>query len=157
MEKNKVIEKLEEIIGSDATTFVCGSIIDSGTERCSLTEHCGSVYGIAIKLDNESEKKLLFDAVKDNKDAKENFEINNWKTIGDNFYPLYWGKDEYMGSRLTAHTKKRDTTGVIQLPNKKYLQNKTIIYGVVECTNYDKHEKTIIEEFPCIFKVKKNQ
>ena len=109
MIKNKVIEILEKEVGTDALPFISGIVDNPGTDECGLSEGRGSVYGFAVKLTDE-EKQKLFNC-RDKKDLC----IDDWKAIGDNYYPLYWGKDINMGARLHSHTKSSKSTGTIQL------------------------------------------
>lgn len=102
MKKNVVIEKLEKIAGTNKVDFFSGKILNVGTEECELSNktEIGSVYGIAINISNPSDKKQIFNCLKNNNRKIE--KIEDWKEIGDNFYPLYWGKDSYMGKRLNG-------------------------------------------------------
>ena len=52
MEKNIVIQTLENIIGTDKIDFISGEIIEPGTDNCKLSDYRGCVYGFAIWLDD---------------------------------------------------------------------------------------------------------
>lgn len=56
MRKNAVVEALEEIVGTDAIEYISGDVLDVGTESCHLLEKRGSVYGIAIKVEKQSDR-----------------------------------------------------------------------------------------------------
>lgn len=100
MFRNKVIEILEIYVGQERITFISGEILKIGTKDCHLSEDRGSVYGIAVAIEDEREKALIFQHLNER-----SIQLEQWNPIGDNFYPLYWGKDCNMGSRLKVHTK----------------------------------------------------
>jgi hypothetical protein len=152
MEKNIIVLTIEKTVGTDKIEFISGEIVNAGNNNCKLSGPFGSVYGIAIKLENE-------DAINDvwkktTKFRKKNAVQTNWKSLGDNYYPLYWGKDKALGSRLFAHTKSQKSTGTIQL-NKIKLQDYNIIYGAIQCINMETHEAKIHERYPDILKTSK--
>lgn len=150
MIKNKVIEILEKEVGTDVLSFISGSIYKPGTNDCNLSEGRGSVYGIAVKLSNNDELNCVFV-----KCDKKNMKISDWKSIGDDYYPLYWGKDVNMGARLYSHTKASKSTGTIQLNDRTELEGKDIIYGAIPCSNYEEIEKRLHKKYPDIYKTKK--
>lgn len=151
MIKNRIIEILEKEVGTDALPFISGTIDNPGTDECKLSEGRGSVYGIAIKITSKEEKIALFNC----KDA-EIKGIDDWKSLGDDYYPLYWGKDINMGARLHSHTKASKSTGTCQLNSRKELENKDIIYGAMPCSNYKKIEDRLHKKYPCIYKTRKS-
>ncbi len=53
MEKNEVIEILEKIVGTDKIEFISGNVLNVATSSCELSGERGSVYGIAIELNNQ--------------------------------------------------------------------------------------------------------
>lgn len=154
MDKNLVIKIMRKKIGSDETSFVCGDVLAPGTNDCSTSDDCGSVYGFAIKINSLKHKKEVFDAAQKAQDIQDDLTLQKWHTIGDHFYPLYWGKDKYMGSRITAHTKEYKGTRSIQLNAKTYLAGETIIFGVIQCSNCEKHESEIRNAYKDILKNK---
>ena len=121
--ENLIIKKLKEVVNGNDTSYVCGSVLKPGTDECDLTDNCGSVYGFAIKIENETDKHELFEAANKNGDIKEGIDEKSWNPIDDSYYPLYWGKDKYMGARINAHMNNYKSTGTIQLNMKKYLRN----------------------------------
>lgn len=149
MIKNKVIEILEREVGTDALTFISGTVDNPGTDKCSLSEGRGSVYGFAVKL-TDGEKEKLFEC-RDDKDLC----IGEWKSIGNNYYPLYWGKDINMGARLHSHTKSSKSTGTIQLNAREELENKEIIYGAMSCSGCKEIEDKLHKKYPDIYKTRK--
>ena len=152
MKKNQIIQKLEEIIGTDKIGFISGDIENPGTENCKLQTCRGSVYGIAIRLEGD-EITSFYDSIPIK--HKNNTKINHWISIGDKYYPLYWGKDINLGSRPYAHTKSMKSTGTLQLNDINELKGKKLIFGAMPCINYELHEKEIREQFPDILKTTK--
>lgn len=145
---NEVVEILKKYTGIDKIDFISGEILNVGTANCKLSGKNGSVYGIAIKLeDNEVENYFR-------EFNEKGINHEDWESIGNNFYPLYWGKDQNMGSRLYAHIKSPKGTGSLQLNNRGGLENREIIYGAVPCLNSDKIEKLIRKNYPDILKTK---
>lgn len=156
MDKNIVVETLQKIIGNDQIDFISGEINGVGTKDCSLSDERGCVYGIAIKIDEESIAKDIFKKI-----PKRNKKISNvseWQPIdGSKYYPLYWGKDINMGSRLHSHTKNSKTTHSIQLNTLSVLFDKEIIYGAVPCENRETHEKELHKSYKCLLKTVKTK
>ncbi|MBR1676007.1 MAG: hypothetical protein IJ706_01700 [Clostridia bacterium] len=155
MEKNVVIKCLEEIVGTDALPYLSGEIEGCGTEHCRLTEDRGSVYGVAVKINDENEKSDIFNAIKKDVDVLSLKTVDEWQSIGNNFYPLYWGKDINMGIRLHSHTKMMKSTGTLQLNKLVFLINKEVIYGAYPCLKYDEKEKKLRNRYPDLLKTKK--
>lgn len=151
MEKNPVVEILEKIVGTDKIDFISGDILDVGTGECKLSDERGSVYGIAIQIKDENDKEKVFDAVSESRRKLEN--ADQWKAITDDFYPLYWGEDINMGSRLFSHTKTMKSTGTLQL-NKisSVLGEHRMIYGAVPCLNRLTNEDKLHERYADLLK-----
>ena len=122
MRINKVVEILLKETGTDYLQFISGEILNPGTDECKLSEENGSVYGIAIKLITQEEKEEIF-ACRDYNEMK----IDDWKSIGADYYPLYWGKSLYLKSRLQDHTTKHRGKRSLQLNERKELKNKHLI------------------------------
>lgn len=154
MEKNPVVEILEEIVGTDKIDFISGDILDVGTDECKLSDERGSVYGIAIQIKDENDKEKVFDAVLESRRKLEN--ADQWKAITDDFYPLYWGKDVNMGSRLFSHTKIMKSTGTLQLNTiSSALGKHRIIYGAVPCLNRLANEDKLHKQYADLLKTVK--
>lgn len=142
MELNIVVKKLIEIVGTDKIEYISGIINSVGSCECALSDTRGSVYGIAIKLENESDKMDAFSVTEGRRKTQD---IKEWEPIKDNWYPLYWGKDKNMGARLTSHCHALTSTATLQLCN--IALKGEIIYGALPCVNYDTHERTLISRF----------
>ena len=153
MEKNAVISIIEKIVGTDKIEYISGEIQNCGTKHCKLSEIRGAVYGIAIKLER-SQKSSFFCDIEE--DLRNNTKEQEWISIGDDYYPLYWGKDKNMGLRLHAHTKTMKSTGTLQLNSNtmSFLKDKEIIYGAIPCMNYEKNEEKLHKRYPDILKTK---
>ena len=158
MRKNAVVEALEEIVGTDAIEYISGEVLDVGTESCHLSEKRGSVYGIAIKVEKQSDRTEIMKKLKDSM-GKRIGGVGDWKPIRGNYYPLYCGKDINMGIRLHSHTKSMKSTGTLQLNSvdKNALENYRIIYGALPCINFEAHEEELHAEYPDLLKTKKSK
>lgn len=156
MEKNRIIQQIEIVAGTNRIEFISGTVNACGTKECILSDERGSVYGIAVEL-NEEEKLILFKEINKSQHKGKFFPklVIEWKTIGDNYYPLYWGKDINMGVRLHAHTKEMKSTGTLQLNNLNLLKGKNVIYGAIPCLEYDSIEKNLHNKFPDVLKTLK--
>lgn len=146
---NKVVDILLKEVGTDHLQFISGEILNPGNDECCLTEGRGSVYGIAIKLSLE-EKENFFE-----NNEKDDITVDNWISIGEDYYPLYWGKDINMGARLHSHTKTSESTGTIRLNKRTELRGKTVIFGAVPCSNYAEIERRLRQKYPDIYKTHK--
>lgn len=153
MEKNQIVEILERVIGTDKIEYISGNIENIGTNECQLSNERGSVYGFAILIESEKDKIEIFNKLS-YINKLTSIKVEDRKTIGDNFYPLYWGKDVNMGIRLFSHTKVMKSTGTLQLCNQDYniLENRHIIYGALPCINYSDNEKKLKKKYPDILK-----
>lgn len=154
MEKNPVVEILENIVDTDKIDFIGGDILGVGTDECRLSDERGSVYGIAIQIKDKNDKETVFNAVSKSRRKLEN--ADQWKEITNDFYPLYWGKDVNMGSRLFSHTKTMKSTGTLQLNTiSSVLGEHRIIYGAVPCLNRLTNEDKLHERYADLLKTVK--
>ncbi len=160
MEENQVIKVLSDIAKDNKVTYISGTIEDCGTNNCKLSSERGGVYGIAVKLNTDEEKKELYNALNNDathKTKKFPKSIDDWKTIGDDCYPLYWGKDQKLGSRLYDHTKKHSGKYTLQLDSLGILKGKTVIYGAILCLNKKTVERKLHVEYPDVLKTVKGK
>lgn len=151
MEKNEVIMVLEDVAGDKKFDFISGTINNPGLSSCSLTDKRGAVYGFAVKLEDKEVAGFLKQC--DNK----NINKNKWIALGNSYYPLYWGKDKNIGTRLHAHTKSHKKNASIQINNREFLMDKEIIYGAILCMDCVKIEKRLKEKFPDVLMTKMNK
>ena len=115
---------------------------------CKLDKKYGGVYGIAVRLSPSDTSAFV---TKNNLNHKNIKSISDWKSIGDDFYPLYWGKDSRLGSRIYAHLNKYKGTGAANLCKHKELQGKEVIFGICICNDYEKGEKNLHRAFPALY------
>ena len=151
MEINKVVETLLKIVGTDAVGFISGKIISPGVSGLTkLEEGRGSVYGLAVFIEKTEDLQKIYEDIP--LEHKNSTKLDDWKSIGDNYYPLYWGRDINFGARLYSHTKTVASTGTIQIDSINALKDKTIIYGAIPCINQAKHESRVRETYKDILK-----
>jgi hypothetical protein len=148
---NKIVEKIKAEC-TVSVDYMEGNIIDISKDSCKLSSRSGAVYGFAVKIMDEEEKQEIFDEL----NCKD-MVIDDWVSIGDDLYPLYWGKEQNLGSRVFTHTRSPRSTGSIQLNKDKYgvLVGKEVLYGSVLCDiNYSVFENSIRSKYPDILKTK---
>lgn len=155
---NKVTRVIKNIIKKNnflVNDCFYGKINIIGNEKCILQEQIkmGGVYGISIKIDNSSNKQEILSKINKLSNST-SITINQWKEIDNGYYPLYWGIDSYLGSRIHAHIKQSNTTRAIHLSNSRYsfLEEYEVVYGAVLCENKEKIEKKLKEEYPDVLK-----
>lgn len=150
---NKVIETMRAVLSGQVVDCLAGTI-NYNQERLSLGSR-GGVYGIAIKLE-ENEKKNFFNNYNEKINGKNQVLLDKWVSLGDDYYPLYWGKDSNLGFRLFSHIHTRESTGTLQLDSRDYLQQyikeNKIIYGAVLCNDISGCEEKLRNAYPDIFK-----
>ena len=150
---NKVVETMRAILSSQIVDCLAGTI-NYNQEKLSLGSR-GGVYGFAIKLDKE-ERVKFFNNYNEKKTSKNKVLINKWMSLGDDYYPLYWGKDSNLGFRLFDHIHTRGSTGTLQLDSRvylrQYIKENKIIYGAVLCNDISGCEKKLRSEYPDIFR-----
>lgn len=107
---------------------------DNNDEKYKINRQIACVYGFWIDL-REAKKKKVF---------KET-DCGDIKPIVDNWYPLYWGKDIYPGSRINAHITEPKGTGTMELSKYSSLENCKIICGgiLVELKSYEMFEQNL--------------
>lgn len=150
---NKVVETMRVILSGQVFDCLAGTI-NYNQESLSLGSR-GGVYGIAIKL-KENEKVIFFNNYNEKKIGRNKVILDEWVSIGDDYYPLYWGKDSNLGFRLFSHIHTRESTGTLQLDSREFLQRyikeNKIIYGAVLCNNISGCEEILRNEYPDIFR-----
>ena len=134
----------------DENSFLEGTVDNSGTTACALSDERGGVYGFAIELTKTQKKKFFKDIVKAGFNRRIQ-NLDNWTPITDNYYPLYWGKDVNLGFRLYEHTKASQTCASIALCRSEFAGYK-IIYGAVLCKNRDVYENILHYDYPDLLK-----
>lgn len=119
----------------------------------------GSVYGFFVSLLPE-DADLLFNEAK-SKNALALSSRHEFKPIIDNIYPLYWGKDKSLGSRINGHIMNPDGkeqgkagTGLVRLCAYLTLQNKEIGVFAIVVNDYSGFELRIRSIYPDVLKTK---
>ncbi len=145
---NQVVATLKTVLSNKLVDCLAGTI-KYNQGNLSL-ESRGGVYGIAIKLDKKRKKDFF-----QKYNEKDIITFEEWKSIGDYYYPLYWGKDSNLGFRLFSHIHTRDSLGTLQLDSRQYLNQYfdkgKIIYGAVLCNKISCCETELRNTFPDIF------
>ena len=153
-----LIRRMREILTENGHQEVClAGEVTRGNGRLSLSFPVG-VYGFSAEL---IEPEELFVEARA-KGLSRLGDINEFMPIcGTQQYPLYWGIDKYIGSRLYAHLAGRDkykTTGLIRLKIYESLCGKKIYCAVVIVKDTDTAEVIeglLKERFPDLLKTTK--
>ena len=156
MQMNAVVKKLRQVVGRDNLWFLSGTVNGCGTTECNLVGERGSVYGFAVKL-NKNEKNTVFNSIPSEHRSARLSKADEWKSVGGDYYPLYWGKDKNMGIRIYSHTKTMKQTGTIQLNTIKGLEGRDVIYGAMPCLNQGEKEGVLHEKYPDLLKTIKGK
>ena len=110
----------------------------------------GAVYGFAAEL-GETELKALVAEARHRKLAR----ISRVKTvhpIEGTLYPLYWGKDKYLGARPYQHLHDPEKTGAIRLGTYKSLHGRIIACVSLVVSDYAAAERILRDAYPDILK-----
>ena len=132
--KNPIINALLEIAGENYREYIGDSILNPGENTCSLPKDRGGVYGVAIYLSSKKSVELFFNKAKESRNNLRIKNVDEWKPIATNVYPLYWGKDSNLGFRLFEHTRNVKTSRSIQLCDPLFLGQK-VIFGAIFCND----------------------
>lgn len=127
----------------------------------NLTE--GAVYGFFALL-NEREKVALFEEAKI-KGTNDLSSISNLIPIANNIYPLYWGKDKRIGSRINVHLTnpdgleqgKKSGTALIRLSAYKALIGVKLAVFSIVVSKYSCFEKELQKAYPPLLLTKKSK
>jgi hypothetical protein len=119
----------------------------------------GGVYGFFAKL-NKSQVDALYEEAKVKK-TNALKEKSDFKPIIDDIYPIYWGKDKSLGSRINAHINNPDGkeqgkkgTGLIRLCAYKSLEKIEIGVFTIVVNNYSAFESHVRSQYPDLLKTK---
>ena len=149
--ENIIVETIKRIAAQRVKIIIQGTVKFNQDGKCELEDR-GGVYGFAVKLE-QNEIKDFFEKHCDPRRLRNNSKTwADWCCLGDGFYPLYWGCDINLGSRLREHTKASRTVGSIQLDRKEYLHGREVIYGAVFCSDRNGVEKELREIYFDIYK-----
>ena len=136
---------------------------DEKLEEYKIPELFGSVYGFAIRVENEEDKKKVFDAItKENRRNEKNVkELSDWKSLNKKegcpgYYPLYWGKSIAPYTRIKDHINGAKGNNGLLINSVMVLQHREIAYASVGCgAGYANVEKNLHERYPDILKTEK--
>ena len=130
----------------DEKEYLEGTVDRCGTPDCILSNERGGVYGFAIRLKTREDKKNFYNHIIERGRKRNNISLDEWNSIGNNYYPLYWGKDVNLGFRLYEHTKNSKTCASIALSEEEFYGYE-IIYGAVLCDNRDVYEGILHNDY----------
>ncbi len=157
---NIVTNVLDRVAGSKKLTEIDGNLI-WGNINCGIKGTMGGVYGIAIEVKDLNDKQYIFNqASKIGAVSKRCKSIKDWQPLGGtgNWYPLYWGADLTLGSRIRSHAGKPTKTGSVYLGQKPFLNGHNMVYGAILCEDYLNVEGALHTNYKDLFKtINKNQ
>lgn len=110
----------------------------------------GAVYGFSAEL-TDDEKQHLFDEAKGRR-LNRIPELDAFRPIEGDLYPLYWGKDKQLGARPHQHLQDPPKTGAIRLSTYKSLAGKTIACVSLTVADFEEAERAIQNKFPDLLK-----
>lgn len=151
---NIVVYKMIEEAKENYLPWVGEDLNNTGTGNCSLSNNRGGIYGIAILLENDDRKRDFFDRISSERKNCRIKKVEEWKPIGQNYYPLYWGSDCNLGFRLFEHTKNNKTSSSIDLSDLIF-RNEKIIYGAILCKERQRVENLLHKNFTDLLRNKK--
>ena len=110
----------------------------------------GAVYGFAVHLD-QTDLKALFDEARTRKLSRAS-RLKSIRPIEGTLYPLYWGKDKYLGARPYQHLNDPAKTGAIRLSTYMALRGKTIACVSLVVSDYAAAEQIMRKAYPDMLK-----
>ncbi len=117
----------------------------------------GGLYGFFVRLSETEAKNLYAEANKKGCSALSTCE--KFKPINNDIYPLYWGKDKSIGSRINGHIKNPDGpeqgkngTGLIRLSAYAALHGKEIGVFTIVVNDNSGFETHIRKLYPDLLK-----
>ena len=150
--EDKLLAVMQKIAKEKDISFhvdIKGNFINEADNKRKLS-FAGSTYGFCVKLD-EVKKKEVFDEATA-KETNRLTDITQFKPIFDDVYPLYWGKDKSLGSRLSQHLNKYAKNGAVKLCRYTSLHGKSISYAVSINDDSKLLEKKLQESYPPLLK-----
>jgi hypothetical protein len=110
----------------------------------------GSVYGFCVRLNVQERDAVFAEAMQ--YDSNKLSQADNWTPITEDIYPLYWGKDKMLGSRIYGHLRNHQTTGLARLCAYQTLQNREIACAVMTVNDNALFEKELHRAYPHLLK-----
>lgn len=153
---NIVTETIYKVVGDRRRDCMFGAYNIENDKVTLNDSDRGGVYGIAVQLkEGESAEELYYKIKATNGNMNKAIQAKDWKPIGSNYYPLYWGKDAALGFRLQDHARGAKKTGTIRLATRG-LQGYTVIFGAVFCKDKKDCETDLHKKYPDILKNMQN-
>jgi len=106
----------------------------------------GSTYGFCVRL-NDQERQAVFRESLTKRSSRLN-NVQEWRPIAEDIYPLYWGKDKMLGARIHQHLKNTKKTGLARLCAYTTLHGKEIACVSLTVTQYSELEAALHQERP---------
>lgn len=145
----------QAVLGSGASESYATGDFNLNESNKAAQLYSGSVYGFAVSL-NQQEKEILFEeAIL--KGLSRLQDIEEFKPIENDFYPLYWGKDKKLGARPYQHLDDPKGTGSIRLSAYKSLLGKSISCVVLIVSDNALAEKFLQHTHPSLLKTTTRQ
>ena len=110
----------------------------------------GAVYGFAVHL-SQTDLKALFEDARARKLSRVS-RLKSIHPIEGTLYPLYWGKDKYLGARPYQHLNDPAKTGAIRLSTYKALRGKSIACVSLVVSDYAAAERILRSAYPDMLK-----
>ncbi|AKU23501.1 hypothetical protein [Massilia sp. NR 4-1] len=79
-------------------------------------------------------------------------ELNDFRLIEGDLYPIYWGKDKQLGARPHQHLYDPTKTGAIRLSAYTSLAGKTIACVSLTVADFENAERSLQKRFPDLLK-----
>jgi len=138
--------------GQEEGDFLSNSTFKIGETLPKKTS--GVVYGFVVRL-NAQEKLDLFNEAK--KLGGNKFDADSkTKSIINDYYPLYWGKNSDIFGRINAHvTGHKGGNSNLGLKDYSTIEDKEILYARIYLNNNEKIEKYLISTYPPLLKTRK--
>ena len=114
----------------------------------------GAVYGFAVSL-SENEWRALFAEVQA-RGMSNLAKLESFKPIEGSLYPIYWGKDKYLGARPHQHLRNPDGTGSIRLSTYSTLYGKPLVCASLVVTDNVSAEVALKSAFPDLLKTSRD-
>jgi hypothetical protein len=134
--------------GSDVIEVTAGGEFMLPANRPTLFP--GAVYGFAVHL-SQTDLKALFDEARTRKLSRVS-RLKSVHPIEGTLYPLYWGKDKYLGARPYQHLNDPAKTGAIRLSTYKALRGKSIARVSLVVSDYGAAERIMRRAYPDMLK-----
>jgi hypothetical protein len=110
----------------------------------------GGVYGFAARLADAERQYLCEEAQV--RGLCRLTDIADFRPIEGDFFPIYWGKDKFLGARPHQRLGNPEGTGVIRLRTYEALRDKTIAVVSLTVADYVRAEAALQRRYPDLLK-----